>query len=222
MAKPAMLSSVLLATMTVIATVACGDDEDRTPTPRAEAPSQTATASGTPPPTYPSGTVFAAGDMFDLLRLPAVRTSNWPQASDSAGRLTVRFPPGWSAQVNDRLFATIAKPLSNGQTVAICKTAPGWVKADLNAGPENVPIELNGANIVRDETINVGGNGFSARVVQVNGTDQCGAGYGVLEIIPQPPFPGGTGLNGSVVVHFPASAEDIATAIAILGAVHVN
>ena len=114
----------------------------------------------------------------------------------------------------------IGKPLQPGQIVAACRTVPGHVHADLNADPAPVDASAGDATIVRDVLVRVMTNGLAVRVIQASNI--CHTDQGALVLSAQPPFPGKLFLNGAVSVHFPATAEDIATAFAIIGSVAIK
>lgn len=172
---------------------------------------------------YPPDTFFQMTDLFDLQRIPFVEANGWPTVATVDGSLSARHPPAWTASsstLNGGGAVQIRKPLLAGQIVAECRTVPGYVYADLNADPTPVSVSTAGGTIVRDVLVRVMTNGMTVRVIQA--ANICGTDQGDLVLVAQAPFQGQLYLNGAVAVHFPATAEDIGTAFAIIGSVAIK
>jgi hypothetical protein len=183
----------------------------------ARPPTATATSH---PQSYDPARQFAASDLFDLSLLPAVGVGDWQQTASLSHTLSLALPKDWTVSAAES-SVTASKPLPVAGAPGVCRTVAGWSKVDLSADPTAVQESRPGANAVRDVFEALPSNGMTVEVLQIAGSTQCGPDYGILAIIPRPPFGGQLVLNGEAFVQFPATAEDIATAFAIMGSVAV-
>lgn len=166
------------------------------------------------------------GEIVDFDRLPAIDTSTWKAVRGLADVVSIRVPTDWETRLTTQQFEqgvqgdslALFEPVDGAVDAGV--VLPGWVKVDLATHPFVVPVGLGEAPV---HTLDLPqtASGVSIRVHQFGQSAQFPDSRGSIMLVPaagsSPQI-----LGGAAYVALPATASDIAVALAILESIQLR
>lgn len=187
--------------------------------PGTPGPATTSTATTVSPSTYAPDRVFQPGEAVDWDRLPAVDTSTWKNVTGPNGTLSVRVPPDWETVLTPGGFDG-----KTGDAITAFGKAGGaqTVKIDIATAPFVVPLEPSEPP-ARTDMVDVGSARWSDHLLgfqwyaapEDTGSISVAAHQSTAS-------PRGLYVSGAVGLGLPATASEIATALAVMRSVKVQ
>lgn len=235
------LGAAIVATVALLGAGCIAPEVDDTTTtpPEAESPAATtgetpATESPTPVATYAPETLFQPQDLFEFERLPPPDISDWRTHMGELGTLQVSAPADWVVEIGvaQGLFQhegqtwdwiQLTKP--SDADLHLGQSFPGWARVRVEAAPFVLPSEdevEGAAELIRKESVerrsDSGATGAPSAITitQYGQHTQFPDHKGNIVFEAEVVNVDDLFLDARGQIHFEATAEDIATVIAVL------